>query len=288
MTGGDAVPANIPVNTIVSCGKRRLELSRPLVMGVLNVTPDSFSDGGRFHASDRAIEHALRMCEDGAGMVDIGGESTRPGASDVSVEKELERVIPVVEAVRSRTDAIVSIDTSKPGVMRAAAAAGADLINDVYALRAEGALETAAELDTGVCLMHMQGTPRTMQANPTYGNVVAEVYDFLAGRVEACVAAGIARERILVDPGFGFGKTLEHNLALLRGLGALRDLGLPVLAGLSRKSFIGKITGSGMEDRVYGSIAFALAAVREGASIIRAHDVRPTADALKVWGEVYG
>lgn len=288
MTGGDAVPANTPVNTIVSCGKRRLDLVQPVVMGVLNVTPDSFSDGGSFHAPDQAVEHALRMYEDGAGVVDIGGESTRPGAGDVSVERELERVIPVVEAIRSRTDAVISIDTSKPGVMRAAAAAGADLINDVYALRAEGALETAAELDTAVCLMHMQGTPRTMQANPTYGNVVAEVCDFLAGRIEACVAAGIARERIVVDPGFGFGKTLEHNLALVRGLGALCNLGLPVLAGLSRKSFIGRITGSGMEERVYGSIAFALAAAREGASIIRAHDVRPTVDALKVWGAVYG
>lgn len=257
-------------------------------MGVLNVTPDSFSDGGCFYPPDKAVEHALEMQEEGADIIDIGGESTRPGAGDVSGDQELERVIPVIEAIRGRVDALISIDTSKPRVMREAVAAGADLINDVYALRAEGALEAAAELDTAVCLMHMQGTPRTMQTNPTYQNVVSEVAEFLAGRAQSCVDAGIRRDRLIVDPGFGFGKTLEHNLALLRGLGSLQRLELPVLAGLSRKSFVGKITGRDMDDRVYGSIAFALAAVREGASIVRVHDVGATVDALKVWEAVYG
>lgn len=288
MTDADAVPVTTLANATISCGSRRLDLSRPLVMGVLNVTPDSFSDGGRFHAPDKAVEHALRMHEQGANIIDIGGESTRPGAEDVSGEQELERVIPVIEAIRSRVDAVVSIDTSKPRVMRVAVAAGAELINDVYALRADGALEAARDLNTAVCLMHMQGTPRTMQADPTYDDVVSDVRGFLADRVQVCIDAGIPRGRLMIDPGFGFGKTLEHNLALLRGLRSLCGLELPVLAGLSRKSFVGKITGSGMDERVYGSVAFALAAVREGASILRVHDVKPTVDALKVWRAVYG
>lgn len=257
-------------------------------MGVLNVTPDSFSDGGRFHAPDRAIAQALRMYEQGAGIIDIGGESTRPGAQDVAVEQELKRVMPIIEALRTRVDAVLSIDTANPHVMREAVAAGVDLINDVSALRAEGALETAADLDVAVCLMHMQGTPRTMQANPTYENVVGEVREFLAERVRASVAAGIARDRLIVDPGFGFGKTRAHNLALLRGLRRFHGLELPLLAGLSRKSFVGRITGREGDERVYGSIAFALAAVREGASIVRVHDVGATVDALKVWHAVYG
>jgi len=257
-------------------------------MGVLNVTPDSFSDGGRYYATDRAVEHALRMYEEGAGIIDIGGESTRPGAGDVAGDAELERVIPIIEAIRGRVDAVISIDTSKPRVMREAVSAGAELINDVYALRNEGTLEAAAGLDAAVCLMHLQGTPRTMQSNPSYENVVAEVRDFLADRVRACIAAGVDPARLIVDPGFGFGKTLDHNLTLLRSLAELCSLGRPVLAGLSRKSFVGRITGSEMDERVYGSIAFALAAVREGVSIVRVHDVRPTVDALKVWQAVYG
>jgi len=257
-------------------------------MGVLNVTPDSFSDGGRFFSPDQAVEQALSMYEQGAGIIDIGGESTRPRAEGVSAEHELERVIPVIEAIRGRVDAVVSIDTSKPVVMRRAVAAGADLINDVCALRAEGALAAAAELKTGVCLMHMQGTPRTMQANPSYDDVVRDVRGFLADRVAACVAAGIPRDRLIVDPGFGFGKTLEHNLALLRGLRSLCGLALPVAVGLSRKSFVGKLTGADSDGRVYGSIAFALAAVREGASVVRVHDVGPTVDALRIWEAVYG
>jgi dihydropteroate synthase len=285
------VPVTIPIpeQRILHCGARRLDLaSRPAVMGVLNVTPDSFSDGGRFHAGDKAVDHALRMHEQGADIIDIGGESTRPGAEDIPEEQELGRVIPVIEAIRSRVDAVISIDTSKPRVMREAVAAGAELVNDVYALRGDGALSTAAKLDAGVCLMHMQGTPRTMQSNPSYHDVVAEVGAFLADRVEACVNAGMLRERLIVDPGFGFGKTFEHNLALLRSLDDLRRLGVPVLAGLSRKSFVGKITGSDMDERVHGSVAFALAAMREGASILRVHDVKATVDAVAVWQAVYG
>ncbi|HSH42953.1 MAG TPA: dihydropteroate synthase [Arenicellales bacterium] len=280
---------NIPQERILECGARRLDLAaRPAVMGVLNVTPDSFSDGGRFHSGDKAVDHALRMHEQGADIIDIGGESTRPGAADVSEQQELERVIPVIEAVRGRVDAVISIDTSKPRVMREAVAAGADLVNDVYALRAGGAVPAAAASGAAVCLMHMQGTPRTMQVNPSYRDVVAEVSAFLTGRIEACIHAGIPRSRLVVDPGFGFGKTFEHNLALLRGLGELCRLGVPVLAGLSRKSFVGKITGSDMDERVHGSVAFALAAMQEGASILRVHDVKATVDAVAVWQSVYG
>lgn len=257
-------------------------------MGVLNVTPDSFSDGGRFYAADAAVDHALQMVAAGADIVDVGGESTRPGAGEVPAQQELDRVIPIIESLAGRVDAVISIDTSKPEVMRAAVAAGAGLINDVYALRADGALEAAGDLDTAVCLMHMQGTPGTMQVNPRYDDVVTEVRGFLDERLRACLAAGLPRERLLVDPGFGFGKTLAHNLTLLRGMGALTDLGVPVMAGLSRKSFVAKLTGNDEDDRVFGSVAFALAAVREGAAIVRVHDVKATVDALKVWQAVYG
>jgi dihydropteroate synthase len=265
-----------------------VSFDRPAVMGILNITPDSFSDGGRFYPPERAVAHALSMVEEGADIIDVGGESTRPGAVDVPEDEELERVIPIIEAVGQRMDVLLSVDTSKPRVMEEAMAAGADLVNDVYALRADGALDAVRALGVPVCLMHMQGTPRTMQANPTYEDVVAEVRDFLAERVEACTAAGIGRRTLLVDPGFGFGKTMAHNLQLLRGLGAICDLGLPVMAGLSRKSFIGRITGNDLDDRVFGSVAFALAAVREGASIVRVHDVKATVDALQVWQAVYG
>lgn len=287
MQAVDAVLVN-PDPHLVVCGTRHLDVSRPIIMGVLNVTPDSFSDGGRFFPPDKAVDQALRMHEEGAAIIDIGGESTRPGAGDLPPERELERVIPVIEAIRGRMDAVISIDTSKPRVMREAVAAGADLINDVSALRAAGSLDAAAELDTAVCLMHMQGTPRTMQSKPTYDDVVSEVRGFLAERAQACIDAGIRRDKLIVDPGFGFGKTLEHNLELLRGMRALCGLGLPVMAGLSRKSFVGTITGRQMDERVFGSVAFALAAVTEGASIVRVHDVKATVDALKVWQAVYG
>jgi dihydropteroate synthase len=257
-----------------------LDLTAPVVMGIVNVTPDSFSDGGRFLDTRKAIEHGRRLIEEGAAILDIGGESTRPGAAPVSADEELRRVIPVIEGLAGGT-AVLSIDTSKPEVMKAAAAAGAGLINDVYALRLPGALETAAESGCAVCLMHMQGEPRTMQQDPRYGDVVNEVKAFLAARVQSCRALGIRPDRIAIDPGFGFGKTLAHNAALLRGLDGLAADGVPLLVGLSRKSMLGKILDKPAGERVYGSLALAVMAVLKGARIVRAHDVAATVDALK-------
>lgn len=251
-------------------------------MGVLNVTPDSFSDGGRFVQLDAAVERGLQMVEEGAAIIDVGGESTRPGAEPVDLHEELRRVIPVIELLRDRTPAILSIDTSKPEVMAAAAAAGAAMINDVHALRAPGALEAAANSGCAVCLMHMLGEPRTMQEAPHYHDVVAEVRDFLGQRVQACLAAGLTAERIVLDPGFGFGKTRTHNLDLLRHLGDLAPDGLPILAGLSRKSLVGTLTGRPAAERVHGSVALAVIAALNGASILRVHDVAATVDALKI------
>jgi dihydropteroate synthase len=252
-------------------------------MGILNLTPDSFSDGGRFLARDAALRHAEAMVEEGAAIIDIGGESTRPGAQPVSVEQELGRVVPVIEALAGEIPVPISVDTLKPAVMREAVAAGAGLINDVMALQAPGAVETVAELKVPVCLMHMQGEPRTMQQEPHYADVVAEVRDFLADRVAACEAAGIARERLLLDPGFGFGKSLGHNLSLLKHLRRLESLGLPLLVGISRKSMIGTLLGGApVDQRVNGSVAAAVVAVMQGAAIIRVHDVGQTVDALNV------
>jgi dihydropteroate synthase len=251
-------------------------------MGVINVTPDSFSDGGRYANSAAAVSHALRLVEEGAGLIDVGGESTRPGAQGVSAEEEISRVIPVIEALAARTKVPISIDTSKPAVMTAAVRAGASMINDVRALREPGALEAAAGTDATVCLMHMQGEPRTMQAEPRYGDVVAEVRDFLRERTEACLASGIAKNRLVVDPGIGFGKRLEHNLALLAGLPAVTALGWPVLIGVSRKSMLGTLLGRAVDERVAGGVAMATAAVLAGASIVRTHDVAATVDAVKV------
>lgn len=264
------------------CGKHTLDLTQPRVMGILNITPDSFSDGGRFRDQGRALEHARTMIADGADIVDIGGESTRPGATPVPEAEELARVIPLVEALAG-AGAIVSVDTVKPGVMRAAIAAGADMVNDVCALRQPGAIDAVARSGSAVCLMHMRGEPRTMQADPHYVDVVREVREFLLARAAACEAAGIARDRIVVDPGLGFGKTVAHNVALLRELDALAAAGYPVLAGMSRKSTLGAITGRDASARLAGSIAAALAAVAHGASIVRVHDVRETVDALRVW-----
>ncbi len=264
------------------CGGRTLDLARPVVMGVLNVTPDSFSDGGHFFDLEDAVSRGLELLEQGAAILDIGGESTRPGARPVGVEEELRRVIPVVERLRPVTPAIISVDTSKPEVIRAASAAGADLINDVWALREPGALEAALASGCAVCLMHMQGEPRTMQHSPYYADVVGEVRQFLKERVEACRVAGISRERIVLDPGFGFGKTLEHNLTLLRHLAELTADGMPVLAGLSRKSMIGALTGRPPGERVQGSVAAALIAAMHGARILRVHDVAATVEALKI------
>lgn len=258
-----------------------LALESPVIMGILNVTPDSFSDGGLFIDTDHAVARALAMVEQGATLIDVGGESTRPGAQSVAVGEELKRVIPVVENL-SKRGIKVSIDTSKPEVMRAAAAAGALMINDVRALRAPGAIEAAAETDLAVCLMHMLGEPGTMQEHPVYEDVVAEVLQFLLARSQACEEAGIVRARIVLDPGFGFGKTLQHNLALLAGLGRIVEAGYPVLAGLSRKSMLGALTGRPVNERLAGSLALASLSAWLGAHIIRVHDVAETRDALAV------
>ena len=263
-----------------------LDLHAPIVMGVLNVTPDSFSDGGRFPAPAQAVAHALAMAGEGAALLDVGGESTRPGAAPVSTAKELERVIPVIEALVASGAPPVSIDTTKPEVMRAAAAAGAQLINDVRALCAPGALEAAAATGCGVCLMHMQGEPGTMQAAPAYDDVVEDVYAFLATRIEACVAAGIGLERIVVDPGFGFGKSLAHNLSLMRHLDRFAGLGVPLLVGVSRKSMLGAVTGRPVGERLAAGLALATLAVSAGARIIRSHDVAATLDAVRMTAAV--
>jgi dihydropteroate synthase len=266
----------------LACGTTTLDLAVPAVMGVLNVTPDSFSDGGRYADRDAAVEHGLRMIEEGARIVDVGGESTRPGAAPVGAAEEIDRVVPVIERLRATSPVVISVDTWKPEVMRAAIAAGAALVNDVRALAAPGALETVAASDAGVCLMHMQGDPATMQGDPRYVDVVAEVRDFLARRVAACESAGIARARLCVDPGIGFGKRTRHNLELLNGLPRLAALGLPVLVGVSRKSLIGSVTGRPQGERLAGSLALAALSVARGAAIIRAHDVAETVDAVKI------
>ncbi|MBI3570264.1 MAG: dihydropteroate synthase [Gammaproteobacteria bacterium] len=273
--------------TVLDCGGRPLDLSRPVVMGILNITPDSFSDGGVFLSPEKAIAQALRMTEAGADIIDIGGESTRPGARPVSAQEEIDRVLPVVEALHKKTPLPISIDTSKPEVMRAAVKAGAGFINDVRALREAGALEAAAQLGAPVCLMHMLGAPRSMQDDPRYADVVGEVRDFLKERLDACMNAGIPAQRLVIDPGFGFGKTLEHNIELLRGLKKLQSLGPPVLVGLSRKSMIGKALGLPVEQRVHASVALAMMAVQQGARIVRVHDVGPTVEALRMWAAVY-
>lgn len=260
-----------------------ISTDQPIVMGILNTTPDSFSDGGRFEHIDVAVQHALQMQAEGAQIIDVGGESTRPGAEAVSVGDELQRVIPLIESLRQRSDVMISIDTSKPEVMRAAVAAGANLVNDVTALRAPGALQACAELDVPVCLMHMQGEPRSMQSNPSYRNVVAEVSEFLLQRKQAAMAAGIGEERILLDPGFGFGKSLAHNLQLLKQLDQLQSLDSPLLVGLSRKSmFAAILDGAAVDQRLYASVAAAVLCWDRGARLFRVHDVKATVDALRV------
>jgi dihydropteroate synthase len=259
-----------------------LKIASPSVMGILNVTPDSFSDGGKFNDIDMARRHAERLAAAGAAIIDIGGESTRPGAKEVSEAEELDRVVPILELLREVVDLPLCIDTSKATVMHEAVAAGAAMINDVLALREPGALQAAAALEVPVCLMHMQGRPRTMQENPQYDDVVPDITAFLRDRVASCVAAGVARELIVVDPGFGFGKTHSQNVELLANLRQLQDLNLPVLVGLSRKSTVGELTGRDVGDRLPGSVAAAVVAVMHGAQIVRAHDVRETVDALKV------
>jgi dihydropteroate synthase len=263
-------------------GDRQLYLSRAIVMGILNVTPDSFSDGGRFDRVERAVEHALRMQEEGADIIDLGGESTRPGAAAVTVDEELGRVIPVIRALRQQTSLPISIDTSKPEVMRAAVGEGANMVNDVNALQANGAVQTCAELEVPVCLMHMQGEPRTMQQDPQYDDVVKDVAAYLQQRSIECIESGIHRNNIVIDPGFGFGKTLRHNLELLNGLESISGLELPVLVGISRKSMLGAILDRPVNERLYAGIAAAVIAYQKGARLFRVHDVGPTRDALAV------
>jgi len=267
-------------SSVLQCGD--LTLPNPAVMGVLNVTPDSFSDGGRFDRVDDACRQAETMAFEGAAIIDVGGESTRPGAKDVGSAEEMDRVIPVIEAIRRTIDLPVSIDTQKAGVMQAAVGAGASMINDVLALRGEGSLAAVAALSVPVCLMHMQGEPGTMQEEPWYANVVADVTTFLRERVAQCVAAGICADRIVIDPGFGFGKSHRHNIELLANLRQLQDLGLPVLAGLSRKATLGVLSGRDVNERLAASLSAAVVAVMHGARIVRVHDVRETVDALTI------
>jgi len=267
------------------CGNFQFDLSRPLVMGIVNVTPDSFSDGGQHFQRDAALAHAHQLIAEGADIIDIGGESTRPGAQPIGVQEELDRVLPIIEGLRG-APVPISIDTCKPQVMQAAIAADVQMVNDINALQDAAAMNAVATGNVAVCLMHKQGNPQTMQTQPQYQNVVAEVGEFLRERIAAAEAAGIRREHIVIDPGFGFGKTLAHNLDLLRRLDKLRELGVPVLAGLSRKSMLGALTGREAGDRVAASVAAALIAVQNGASIVRVHDVRETVDALKIWNAV--
>ena len=265
---------------ILDCGGRSVNLDDPVIMGILNTTPDSFSDGGRYAAPNAAIEHALAMVEAGAALIDVGGESTRPGAVSVSVDEEIQRVIPVIEQLATRVGVPISIDTSKAEVMRAAVDVGARMINDVRALREPGALEAVAASGLPVCLMHMAGEPRSMQANPQYDDVVEEVLAFLEQRIVACVEAGISRQRLLIDPGFGFGKSLEHNLCLLANLERFKRLEVPIMVGLSRKSMFASLLGAELDQRLPASVAAALLASQNGADIIRVHDVRETHEAL--------
>lgn len=268
--------------TRLPCGNRVLDLGHPHVMGILNVTPDSFSDGGRFSQRDAALRHAAEMVAAGATLIDVGGESTRPGARAVSPTEELERVAPVVEMIARELDVIISLDTSTPAVMREGARLGAGMINDVRALRRDGALDAVADTGLPVCLMHMLGEPGNMQENPQYEDVTREVAGFLADRMAACVAAGIPVERILLDPGFGFAKTLEHNLGLFRHLEELNGLGRPLLIGVSRKSMVGQVLGRDIDQRLYGSLALAALAVAKGACILRVHDVAETVDVVRM------
>lgn len=263
---------------------RTLDLNKPIIMGIVNVTPDSFSDGGNYNSVDDAFNQAMRLIKDGAEILDIGGESTRPGAPDVALQEELERVIPVIKRIREASDCVISIDTSKAAVMEAAIEAGADIINDVRALQEPGALEVAAKhSDVPVCLMHMQGQPRTMQTNPTYENLISEIYQFFEERVLTCSKAGINQNRIILDPGFGFGKTLNHNFEILEKFNEFSMLGLPLLAGLSRKSMFGQLLNRETSERVAASLAGALLCAQKGAHIIRVHDVQETADVIGVW-----
>lgn len=272
----------MPISNQFICGKYQLDLTRSHVMGIVNVTPDSFSDGGRYSSTELAISHALQLVAEGADILDIGGESTRPNATPVGLEEELERVIPVIERLAKEVDVPLSIDTYKPQVMREAVKVGAAIINDIRGLQEPGALQAVAEGNAGVCVMHMQGTPQTMQYDPVYQDVVQEVKTFLMQRLQACTAAGIPAERIVLDPGFGFGKRTVHNIALLNGLPDILELGRPLLVGLSRKSVLGQIVGSDVDQRLHASLAASVISAMKGGRIVRVHDVKATVDALKI------
>lgn len=273
-------------SNILQCGARAVSLSAPLVMGILNVTPDSFSDGGRYTNTDAAFAQAAKMVAEGAAFIDVGGESTRPGAAAVSSQEEQDRVLPVVERIQRELDVVVSLDTSNPELMRAGAALGAGMINDVRALDREGAVQAAAESGLAVCLMHRQGEPQTMQQAPYYHNVVAEVRDYLAHKIAVCEQAGMARERLVIDPGFGFGKNLGHNLTLMAHLRELATLPAAMLIGVSRKSMVGHVLNKPVDERLHGSVALAVLAAAQGAHIFRVHDVAPTVDALRMTAAV--
>jgi len=270
---------------VLRCGRYSVSLDRPLIMGVVNVTPDSFSDGGRFKDARAAIAHAFRLAEEGADILDIGGESSRPGALPVSVQEELRRILPVLDGLKS-VEKPVSVDTRRPEVMQEALRAGASMINDIEALAAPGAMEAVAKSDCAVCLMHKKGDPATMQQDPRYDDVVPEVFGFLERRIEACAEAGIGKDRVVIDPGFGFGKTLEHNLALMKRLAELKALGVPLLVGWSRKSPLGRLTGRAEGERLPASLAMALLSLQRGARILRVHDVRETRDVVRIWEAV--
>lgn len=279
--------AQSPPPRMLRCGDFSLSLGRPLIMGIVNVTPDSFSDGGRYVTREAAIEHARELIAQGADIIDIGGESTRPGAAAVSLDEERKRVLPVLEALAG-CGVPISVDTRKPAMMKDAMSAGASLINDISAGEGDGALDMIAGSNAAVCLMHKQGEPQTMQVQPSYRDVVREVRDYLAQRLAAALAAGIARERIMIDPGFGFGKTFEHNVELARGLSSMLKLGVPVLAGFSRKAMLGRIIGPDRQERVHASVAAAIFAVAQGVHVVRVHDVAATRDALRVWDVLGG
>jgi dihydropteroate synthase len=267
---------------IFNCRNFKLDLTSPKVMGIVNITPDSFSDGGKFVQTELAVAHALKLIDEGADILDIGGESTRPNAEPVELQQELDRVLPVIQALSGRVTTPLSIDTYKPAVMQAAIDAGVSIVNDVKALQEPNALEVVAQSSVGVCLMHMQGTPQTMQLNPFYNDVVEEVKTFLADRASFCERAGIDKSRIILDPGFGFGKSRGHNISLIQALASFRDLGFPLLVGLSRKSVLGQVTGHDVDARVYASVAAAVVSALKGARILRVHDVKATVEALKV------
>lgn len=271
---------------IFHCGRYHFSLDQPLVMGIVNVTPDSFSDGGKYFSAERAIEHGLKLKAEGADILDIGGESTRPGSTSVTLEEELARVMPVLEGLRA-SSAAISVDTMKPGVMAAVLQAGADMINDVNAFQAPGAIDVVAQANCGLSVMHMRGTPKNMQENLAYEDVVAEVFTFLRQRLDEVQAAGVDLGRVLIDPGFGFGKAMEHNLALFKSLERLADMA-PVLVGVSRKSFLGALTGREVGDRLLPGVIAALLAVQSGAAVVRVHDVRETVETIRIWREMKG